>query len=404
MKYTSLLASSAALAAIAIVVPASAPTSWNLSTPAQAANVNISFSLFYDDLGRHGDWVSYHDAYVFVPARRDRYWRPYTHGHWIYASTYGWTWISDEPFGWATYHYGRWGFDEDIGWYWVPGTRWAPAWVSWRRSGSHVAWAPLPPSRGWGGGDSDFTVAFDFDTQPDYYWNVVPAQSFLTVNLFTVIIKDDDDRRRRVREAEYAGNVKIENNVVVNNAIEVNYIEKETGKEVKQVEVKQTDNPENAKASEGEVTAFTGKVEADPEAKPPKITEAEEVKKRAKSGDQAEQTGEQTEQTGDAAVEAEADTEAAQTGKKDVKAKHSGEAAVEAEADEPVAQTGKKSKKELKAEQSSDVEVEAEAEAAQTGKQKEVKETEALSAEGEAEAEAVPTRKKKVLEEEEEPQ
>ncbi len=60
--------------------------------------------------------------YVFVPVVSDRDWRPYREGHWVYARGYGWTWVSDEPFGWATYHYGRWGFDEEIGWYWVPGT------------------------------------------------------------------------------------------------------------------------------------------------------------------------------------------------------------------------------------------------------------------------------------------
>ncbi|MGH6855127.1 MAG: hypothetical protein ACREDN_06880, partial [Aestuariivirga sp.] len=77
MKYTSLLASSAALAALAIVVPAATHASWNLVTQAQA-DTNISFSLFYDRLGSHGDWVSYDDAYVFVPINTRRGWRPYT--------------------------------------------------------------------------------------------------------------------------------------------------------------------------------------------------------------------------------------------------------------------------------------------------------------------------------------
>jgi hypothetical protein len=54
-------------------------------------------------------------------------------------------WISDEPFGWATYHYGRWALLRGHGWVWVPGSEWAPSWVSWRTSGSHIGWAPLPP-------------------------------------------------------------------------------------------------------------------------------------------------------------------------------------------------------------------------------------------------------------------
>ncbi|HUR42465.1 MAG TPA: DUF6600 domain-containing protein, partial [Aestuariivirga sp.] len=214
MKLTSFLASSAALATIAIIVPASAPVSWNPIAPAQA-RTNISFSLFYNDLAPYGSWVSYDDTYVFVPVRTHRHWRPYAEGHWVYTNRYGWMWISEEPFGWATYHYGRWGFAEDIGWYWVPGSRWAPAWVSWRRSGSHIAWAPLPPRHGRGGGDADFTVAFDFDTMPDYYWNVVPVQSFLSIIISAVIIDDDHERRRYVREADFVGNVQVQNNIVV---------------------------------------------------------------------------------------------------------------------------------------------------------------------------------------------
>jgi hypothetical protein len=146
MKLVTLLASSAALAAIAVVVPATAPPKWNPVATAEAAT-SITFAVFYDRLADHGDWINFDGNYVFVPVVSDPDWRPYREGHWIYASSYGWTWVSDEPFGWATYHYGRWGFDEEIGWYWIPGTKWAPAWVSWRRSGDHVAWAPLAPWR-----------------------------------------------------------------------------------------------------------------------------------------------------------------------------------------------------------------------------------------------------------------
>jgi hypothetical protein len=72
-------------------------------------------------------------------------WRPYTEGQWVWTDEFGWTWVSDEPWGWATYHYGRWYFDPIYGWSWVPGRVWAPAWVSWRQSTDHMIWAPLPP-------------------------------------------------------------------------------------------------------------------------------------------------------------------------------------------------------------------------------------------------------------------
>lgn len=273
MKLVTLLASSAALAAIAVVVPATAPSNWNPIASAEAQTA-ITFAVFYDRLDEYGDWISFEGDYVFVPVVSDPDWRPYREGHWIYARGYGWTWVSDEPFGWATYHYGRWGFDEEIGWYWVPGTRWAPAWVSWRRSGDHVAWAPLPPHRG---GD-DVTIVVSVESIPEYYWVAVPTRSFLEVNLTVVIIDDDRERRRIVNEAEFVGSVNIENNIVVNNVIDVNFVEKNTGKKVKEVTVKETNDPAAAKASDSEVAVFSGTVEADKSAKPPELKDAGEVK------------------------------------------------------------------------------------------------------------------------------
>ena len=49
------------------------------------------------------------------------------------------------PWGWAPFHYGRWGWTPALGWFWGPGLVWAPAWVSWRYTNGHVAWAPYAP-------------------------------------------------------------------------------------------------------------------------------------------------------------------------------------------------------------------------------------------------------------------
>ena len=104
------------------------------------------YGTFYDSLSSYGSWFETPNyGYVWQPGVvRDSAWRPYTRGRWV-CSDYGWTWVSEEPFGWATYHYGRWALVSDIGWVWVPGSEWAPSWVSWRTSGSHIGWAPLPP-------------------------------------------------------------------------------------------------------------------------------------------------------------------------------------------------------------------------------------------------------------------
>lgn len=351
MKLRTFLASTAAFAAIAVIVPATVPTSWNPVTAAEAAT-SISFSVFYDGLADHGDWVNYDGDYVFVPVIADRDWRPYREGHWVYARGHGWTWVSDEPFGWATYHYGRWGFAQEIGWYWVPGTQWAPAWVSWRRSGDHVAWAPLPPRRG--GGD-DISIEINIGSIPDYYWVAVPSRSFLDVNLTVVIIDDDRERRRIVNDSEFVGTVNIENNIVVNNIIDVNFVEEKTGKQVKQVEVKQTDDPASAKATDGEVAVFNGTLEADKTAKPAKVKAAAEVEQN-----QAENKKKvAAEVEGQAAAPPEAKTdgepvttgEAQQDGKKKVTPEQAEGQATEAPAVDQAAKPDDKKKKKVTPEQ-----------------------------------------------------
>lgn len=349
MKLRTFLASTAAFAAIAVIAPATIPTSWNPVTAAEAAT-SISFSVFYDGLADHGDWVNYGGDYVFVPVIADRDWRPYREGHWVYARGHGWTWVSDEPFGWATYHYGRWGFAQEIGWYWVPGTKWAPAWVSWRRSGDHVAWAPLPPRRG--GGD-DISIEINIGSIPDYYWVAVPSRSFLDVNLTVVIIDDDRERRRIVNDSEFVGTVNIENNIVVNNIIDVNFVEEKTGKQVKQVEVKQTDDPASAKATDGEVAVFNGTLEADKTAKPAKVKAAAEVE-QSQAENKKKVAAEAEGQAATPAPEAPATEQAAQPDdkmKKVTPEQAEGQATEEAPATEQAAQPDNKKKKKVTPEQ-----------------------------------------------------
>ncbi|MFO1170833.1 MAG: DUF6600 domain-containing protein [Hyphomicrobiaceae bacterium] len=269
---------------------------------AQAA---ISINVFYDDLAQYGEWVSYEDRYVFVPADVRAGWRPYTLGHWVNTDRFGWTWVSDEPFGWATYHYGRWGYADEIGWYWVPGTVWAPAWVSWKRTPEYVVWAPLPVTRGYDYDDADIRVNVSVGDIPDRYWVAVPAPRFLEVNLNVVVIKDRDRRERIVREAEFVGPVRVENNIVVNNVINVSFIQEKTGRDVKTVEVRETSDPREAKSSDDAVVAVKERLPRERDAKPGKVSKLEDVKqkqeKRKKAGgDQAEEPGSAAVDQGDA--------------------------------------------------------------------------------------------------------
>jgi hypothetical protein len=129
-----------------------------------------SYSTFYTRLEPYGDWIETDDyGYVYHPreAENNR-WRPYTDGHWVYTDA-GWTWVSEEAFGWATYHYGRWTRLRGVGWVWVPGNEWAPAWVSWRKGGQYVGWAPLPP-------EAHFDRASGIHNWSDNYYDVGPDQ------------------------------------------------------------------------------------------------------------------------------------------------------------------------------------------------------------------------------------
>src|SRR5260370_1144518 len=124
-------------------LPADDAQPYDQYAPDQGGGVDISF--FYDQLSPYGHWVeSRAYGWVWLPYRIGVSWRPYAAGHWV-MTDYGWTCVSDEPFGWATYHYGRWVFDPDYGWEWIPGYQWGPAWVAWRTGYGYIGWAPLPP-------------------------------------------------------------------------------------------------------------------------------------------------------------------------------------------------------------------------------------------------------------------
>ena len=48
-------------------------------------------------------------------------WSPFTNGQWISDPSFGWTWVSYQPWGWAPYHYGGWLFDTSCGgWFYSP--------------------------------------------------------------------------------------------------------------------------------------------------------------------------------------------------------------------------------------------------------------------------------------------
>jgi len=102
------------------------------------------YRVFYDALIDYGDWILIEPyGFVFRPRVSWNQWQPFEDGFWAPTDTYGWVWISAEPFGWATYHYGQWIYDGFQGWVWTPGVEWMPGSVSWYVAGDYVGWSPL---------------------------------------------------------------------------------------------------------------------------------------------------------------------------------------------------------------------------------------------------------------------
>jgi hypothetical protein len=287
MKIRNILAGTA-IATLALFTGLGTPPGTPMVPRAEAA-VSVSFSIFYDELEPHGDWVRHRGAYVFIPANVGSDWRPYTRGRWVHTARHGWTWISNEPFGWATYHYGRWGYDREIGWYWRPGYRWAPAWVSWRRGTDYIVWAPLPPSDR--DDDVDVSISITVGDIPDFYWVAVPARRFLSADIHVVVVNEEPEIRRVIERTEFVGAPRVTNNIVVNNFIDVDVVAEITGQEVKTVEVRETDDPRQASASGDELTVFRAEVEREEDARPKEVKDVSEVKKVKRSGEEGEAAG-----------------------------------------------------------------------------------------------------------------
>jgi len=248
---------------------------------ARAAEANVDLNFFFTTLEPYGSWVQTdRHPYVWVPAQVGPNWSPYTNGHWVYTDRYGWYFESDEPFAPITYHYGRWPYATNLGWYWVPGTDWAPAWVEWRQGGDHVGWAPLPPPESGYASGVDVQVA----DVPANYWHFVPANAFLAPQL-SVVLLVGGDQDAVYRNTQVVGPVKVVNNVVVNNVIDLNFIQKTTNQKVVVRKVEPVADPKQAggaQADDQPIRIFSPKVQADQNAKPTKVSNADDAK--AKQG------------------------------------------------------------------------------------------------------------------------
>jgi hypothetical protein len=203
----------------------------------QGPTVNVEVGFFHDELSPYGEWVDHPQyGWSWRPRRVDAGWRPYSMGRWV-ESDYGWTWVSDEPFGWATYHYGRWAFDPEFGWVWIPGTVWGPAWVSWQQGGGYVGWAPLPPAIGFQAGIGLHLGGLDLNLilQPrDYCF--VEERSFLEPHV-TRYFAAPTRNVTIIRQTTNITRYNVEGNRVINRGVPIDRIERATHRRVERLRV-----------------------------------------------------------------------------------------------------------------------------------------------------------------------
>ena len=162
-------------APVAAIAP-SAPGAMPVGAPAQVLpEPPASPEYFEAQLAPYGEWVYLPEfgTRCWLPVGLPPGWRPYfDSGHWLYTDS-GMYWQSDYPWGAIPFHYGRW-INPGGRWVWVPAYEYAPAWVIWRHSESHMGWAPVPPgaafvSGGWQFHGRSVAVDFDFGLAPTLF-------------------------------------------------------------------------------------------------------------------------------------------------------------------------------------------------------------------------------------------
>ncbi len=211
-----------------------------LNSEAKTPHPN-GFGFFYSQLSPHGTWIEI-DAGLVVwrPAFVRRGWAPYSMGRWVWTE-YGWYWDSYEAFGHIVYHYGRWYYDDYYGWIWIPDYEWAPAWVEWRYDDYYIGWAPLPPYAVFSINTGiHFTHDFHY---PYHHWHFVRFNNFCDPYVYNHYI-GSQYKHRIFSNTRYRNDYSYSNGRIVNRGVDIDYVRKRSGQNIKQREIVRVNNPE----------------------------------------------------------------------------------------------------------------------------------------------------------------
>ena len=222
------------------------------------AQGGMRYGFFYSNLAPYGSWIELNNGVtVWRPNFMRTNWAPYEYGQWIWTNN-GWYWDSYEPFGWIAYHYGRWYYDDYYGWIWVPDDQWAPAWVEWRYDNNYIGWAPLPPY-------ANFSVSLGIHFSINFFtpyshWHFVRYNHFCNPHVSNYYIGHKYVSGFFSR-TKYRTNYGFQDGRVVNRGVDINFIKRRSGQNIKIREIKAVSNPSNLRNSNGsrnEVRSFIG--------------------------------------------------------------------------------------------------------------------------------------------------
>ncbi|HLP46074.1 MAG TPA: DUF6600 domain-containing protein [Candidatus Kapabacteria bacterium] len=234
-------------------------------------------SYVYNYLSPYGNWIEMSPyGYVWIPRHMGYRWRPYTEGQWAW-SDYGWTWVSDYPWGDIPFHYGRWGWDDDLGWYWVPGDVWGPAWVSWRYSDNYLGWAPLPPG-------ISFSFGMDFDSLyyniPSNYWIFVESPNFYHHRLGRYVLPYERNRTI-INYTRLRNNIRLRDNRPINEGIDVDEVRRITGRsKIDKFNIREIQKPGHTRIKGQEIQIFRPEIKRFEAGRPKEYLQRDEAKQK----------------------------------------------------------------------------------------------------------------------------
>jgi hypothetical protein len=243
-------------------------------TSRRTPGAKISEDYFYDYLSRYGAWVNTVPyGHVWVPRDVDYGWRPYTRGRWVWTD-YGWTWVSRYNWGWVPFHYGRWGWDGQIGWYWTAGFTWGPAWVTWRRDGRYVGWAPLPPDVRFMPGYGIHRLSYNI---PSTYWVFVEGSHFYSDRMYRYILPPERNRSL-IRTTVSKTEIIQRDNRIINRGVDIEEIRRISGEPVTKYQLEAALDLNHTRLEGDKVRIYRPEIERDSLARPSRVMEKEEAR------------------------------------------------------------------------------------------------------------------------------